>query len=674
MRTLLRLIPLAVILVVACRYGPTPPDPIQDQEIAVGPGKYHLGDDVEEKWVGHEDPLGARLDLEFQARAREQECCLVLTQEHVNGHWAMLLNGQEFSVLRRHGPSRAFWHEVPGGLLRDGANTLSLVPADPADDILVSAVTLVSKSLRETLALGAVEVSVRDADVGDPLPARITITAPDGHLPEVLYATSTLTAVRDGIAYTANGKVHLELPEGTYTVTATRGTEWSWDKRSIRVSAGQNQRLSLELRREVDTTGYVSSDTHIHTLTFSGHGDASVEERLVTLAGEGVELAIATDHNHNTDYRPLQQQLALNQWFTTVTGNEVTTRNGHFNAFPLDPTDEVPDVEEPDWVELIKGIRSKGAGVVILNHPRWPDNDSPFDRFGMTHRSGDRTDGPVRFTFDGLELINSDSLLDDPFALLWDWFGVLNSGNKVTAVGSSDSHTVGVIVGQGRTYVQSSTDDPAALDMSEIVRSFRAGRTSVSLGIVAETTVNETAGMGDVLRNPGASVRVRLRVAAPSWVRPRTAHVFVNGREVAQAAVPMRDGVPTEADLFFDVAMPPHDAYLVCVVLGDGIQDPAWRTMKDYTFAATNPVYLDGNQDELWSSPLDVANGMFDDQGNLDQQQAVACDSTVAIQLARVLMGRTGAAPKMALVRALLSLRPEDEELHAYLTSNSGGP
>ena len=45
-------------------------------------------------------------------------------------------------------------------------------------------------------------------------------------------------------------------------------------------------------------------DTHIHTLELSGHGDASVVERALTLAGEGIELAIATEHNRVADYSP----------------------------------------------------------------------------------------------------------------------------------------------------------------------------------------------------------------------------------------------------------------------------------------------------------------------------------------------------------------------------------
>jgi hypothetical protein len=189
--------------------------------------------------------------------------------------------------------------------------------------------------------------------------------------------------------------------------------------------------LSLAIRREVDTTGYVACDTHIHTLTFSGHGDASVEERLVTLAGEGVELAISTDHNHNTDYLPYRDELGLKRSFTTVVGNEVTTPIGHFNAFPLDPAAAVP---------LVADMRAKGARVVILNHPRWPSHEEgPFGVIGLNHFTGSGSGAPFsEYPFDAMELINSTTEENAPMLLFEDWFSLLNRGERVFAVGSSD--------------------------------------------------------------------------------------------------------------------------------------------------------------------------------------------------------------------------------------------
>jgi len=126
----------------------------------------------------------------------------------------------------------------------------------------------------------------------------------------------------------------------------------------------------------VPTAGYVACDTHVHSLTHSGHGDASVDERMITLAGEGVELPIATDHNVQIDHTPFAAKMKVSQYFTPVTGNEVTTDNGHFNIFPVLPTSNWPRSKTPDaklkkWSGIFSSIyRTPGVKVAILNHAR----------------------------------------------------------------------------------------------------------------------------------------------------------------------------------------------------------------------------------------------------------------------------------------------------------------
>ena len=121
-------------------------------------------------------------------------------------------------------------------------------------------------------------------------------------------------------------------------------------------------RFELAIRREVPTDGLIACDTHVHTFTHSGHGDAKVEERAITLAGEGIELPIATDHDHLTDdLAAAAERMGVRAYFTPVVGDEVTTRVGHFNAFPL-PTDRpVPSNRVTNWAEILRGIRTAPA-------------------------------------------------------------------------------------------------------------------------------------------------------------------------------------------------------------------------------------------------------------------------------------------------------------------------
>ena len=144
-------------------------------------------------------------------------------------------------------------------------------------------------------------------------------------------------AVRKNVIYSLSGAGAVTVPVGAYTVHASRGLEWSIASEELSFAPGELVTWRPVLRHEVDTTGWVSGDFHLHTLTYSGHGDSNLPERIISIVGEGVEFAVTTDHNHHTDYGPTVDQLDAGAHLTHVTGNEVSVPVGHFNAFPLEP-------------------------------------------------------------------------------------------------------------------------------------------------------------------------------------------------------------------------------------------------------------------------------------------------------------------------------------------------
>jgi hypothetical protein len=556
---------------------------------------FHLGNDESKDWPeAPVQPQAQPLEIRFQARANAAEWLLEVTARDVDDDWALELNGREFARLRKIDAALlTARYPVPTGFLVDGDNVLRVrALRNPDDDLTVGRVRLAERSLREVERLGRLEVLVVERGSLVPLPARLTVVAADGTKLPLYYAERPLAAVRPGIAYVADGRALLELPEGRCEVWASRGMEWSAAKEPVEVVYGETRTLKLALTREVDTTGWVAADTHIHTFTHSGHGDASVEERLVTLAGEGVELAIATDHNHQTDYRPLQQKLALSPWFTPVVGNEVTSDNGHMNAFPMDPAAPLPPHEETDWKKLVAGIRAKGAKVVILNHPRWPeDGKDPLTQFGFDERTGKNAAGQ-EFTFDCIEVVNSDSPTSPPRMVLPAWYALLEAGQRFTAIGSSDSHAVGVIVGQGRTYVPSATDDPARIDVDAACGQFLAGRVSVSLGMFATITI-DGKGMGERVSAPSGSLEAVVTVRHPSWITPRTLELVVNGSVAATVRLDdaQASDRPTEKLRRVSLALPRTDNWIVALAEGDRVTAPFWEMSLPAALALTNPVY-----------------------------------------------------------------------------------
>jgi hypothetical protein len=455
----------------------------------------------------------------------------------------------------------------------------------------------------------SLDVHVADADTGRPLPCRITLVDERGALVPLSATPDPHLAIRPGVAYTAVGHARLGLRPGRYTVYATRGFEYGLDERKITLESGERKRIALAIRREVPTPGLAACDTHVHTLTHSGHGDATIEERVVTLAGEGIELPIASDHNHLTDLGPTAGRLGLADAFTPVIGDEVTTRRGHFNAFPFSGRDPVPDAEKDDWSDLIRGIRAGLSDrVVILNHPRdLHGNFRPFDAANFPAARDAARRGGVS-GFDAVEVINSGAMNSDPLLLFRDWFALWNHGCLVTAVGSSDSHDVSrYIVGQGRTYIACRDTNPAQIDVAEACRNLRDGRALVSLGLLADLSVDDRYHVGDLATGLGTHLRVSVTVLGPSWTRADHVTLYANGVVIRDRTIEPTSAAGQKARITFEIPRPPRDVALVGIASGPGITGPFWelarpyqptsRTWQPRVWGATNPIKIDGDGD-----------------------------------------------------------------------------
>lgn len=592
-------------------------------------GRYHhLGNDTLRDWPeAKPEPEGKRLDLDFESAANADEWTLSLEQRSIDRRWSIQFNGVEVGRLKPLPELAPRSYSLPAGCIRDGENRLSFVPDDPDDDVVIGKVRLIERSLREIHSTQPISLTVIGPD-GLAIPARVTIVDEAGQPASLFYAESPRTAVRPGLIYSDGADVSLELSPGRYTSYASRGMEWGCSIQRFDVREGLDVRVVHRLSREIDTAGFIAIDTHLHTLEFSGHGDADTLERQWTLAGEGVELAVATDHNHHTDYGPRQRELGLSRFYTTVVGNEVTTKIGHFNAFPLAAGGPRPDHESTDPRALVADMRAKGAQVVILNHPRWPSyDDSPFTNEALDGLTGAFGTG-FDLTVDALEMVNSTCEQADPELLFADWFALLSRGARLSAVGSSDSHTVGDAVGQGRTYALVPDSDPSRIDVARAAAAIREGRSSISMGLFVDLRVNGTARVGDTLAvTPQApSVRAQVRVQAPSWIRPRRIRLYANGEVVASREISPAAG-PTDLRWEFDLPLEPRvDRWLVASVTGDPANGPFWPSLNPYSVAATNPVFLDVDPTagEGYASPRETARLRLEGLGAEPDAKALA--------------------------------------------------
>ena len=592
----------------------------------------HLRSGEEREWSSFpEMPNGSFLEARFTASANSAEVALRLRQQDVKQRWHVKLNDKRIGELVGDEADMIVYVPIAAGALLDGENVLRIECAastsKASDDIRVGELWIEKRTRGESLEEASLQIDVIDADAKEPLPSRITIVDADGSLQSTAAQSNDTLAVRPGVIYTSTGSASLKLPAGRYTVYAGRGFEYSLAQVDVKLAPGEAAKHTLAIRRELPTPGYIACDTHIHTFTFSRHGDATLTERLITIPGEGIELPIATDHNLHVDYRREAERLNVRRHFTPVMGNEVTTKLGHFNIFPVTPGARVPDFTKENWSDIFAEIfATPDVDVAILNHAR--DVHSGVRPFGpqlFNAAIGENVAGwPMKFN--AMEVINSGATQTDTLRLFHDWMAVLNRGYQVTPVGSSDSHDVSrYIVGQGRTYIRCDDRDPGDINVEAAVENFLAGKVLVSYGLLTELWVNGEYQSGDLAPRKDDQAEAWIRVKGPAWTSATKVQLYANGELVREEQIPDMRATPYPSGLKWEGVwkLPPfkHDVHLVAIAIGPGVDGPYWATAKPYqplspdwephVFGFSGAVWLDGDGDGKRSTAKDYAERVF---------------------------------------------------------------
>jgi hypothetical protein len=603
-------------------------------ETVISPEVFHLGNDEKKDWKSFTRAKphdGKKISLRFSSEPNKSERALEIRSGDVNSKCGVTLNSRRLgSLVKGKGGKgeNSQYFKVPAGLLKKTGNVLLVQYEEKTtDDFYFGPTVLHAHSVARMKRLAEVEVVVTSKEgPGQGLPCRLTVVRLVSKKAKIVeepvelkLEKSSKRAFRKGTAYTLDGRLSLALKPGKYRVYATRGFEYGLGMARVDVSSAEKRRVELVLEREVDTTGYLAGDTHIHTLTYSKHGDASVAERVVTIAGEGVEVAIATDHNHHTDYSSWTAKAGSAGHYQSVVGNEFTTSMGHFNAFPADKNAKPANHKHKDWDKLLKAVRATpGVRVVICNHPRRQGfKEGPWGMIGLNPVSGDFSDGRQWLGLDAVEVINGKSLEKEVFDNFSDWFALLNAGHRLTAVAGSDSHTVAQPVGHCRTYIRSSTDDPRRIDVGEVVDNILAGRVLVSMGLLADAKVNGRFTAGDLAIGVGEDLEVDVEVRGPRWVRASRVALFLNGRKVREEKIQHGANAVVKYKERWVFGGPSKDAHLVVIASGPPLDNSYWTPPQDdrYVVGATNPVWIDGDGDGKFSAPGDYARELVAEHG-----------------------------------------------------------
>lgn len=552
------------------------------------------------------------------------EYFLEWTQYDVKQAWEFLINGRSIGKLVQDENRMVSVLDIPAGVLKTGDNSIQIKPSGKPsiDDIRLETLRIRSGSVQEYLSEGILRVRVLEQATDLPLPTRITLMRTDGALAPHGLKSGNKIAARIGTIYSLDGNATIPVPSGSYRIYAGRGFEYSLAQAEVHVKPGQSLEVVLQINKVVNTNGFAACDTHIHTLTHSGHGDATIEERMVTLAGEGIELAIATDHNKYIDFTPVADTLNASQFFTPVTGCEVTTARGHFNVFPISPSANSIDAQQTHWKDLFADIRATpNVGIIILNHPR--DLHSGVRPFAIENHYALQGENALGWEigFNAMEVINSAATQSDIMQLPYDWMALLNRGRLIAPIGCSDSHDVARhFVGQARTYIRCDDNHPGALNVDQCIQAFREGRVTVSYGILVRLIVENRFEMGDIAKvDTNEPVSVQVEVQSPDWLDPTHVQLYVNGTLFAerQRTPALNEEAKTNWRESFEIPPAQFDAHVVAIASGPGIEAGFWRCAKPYQpvssnwkshiFGMSGAVWLDRDANGQRNSPRDYA-------------------------------------------------------------------
>lgn len=343
----------------------------------------------------------------------------------------------------------------------------------------------------------------------------------------------------EAVGFTSDGITTLEVRPGAYRIVTSRGPEYDLATTELEVGSAQTRIVTHVLHRVVDTRGWIAGDMHVHSIN-SIDSSMSLDERVRSLAAEGIEWAVSTDHNFVTDFRPHVARNDLFQWLYATVGLEMTTLEaGHFNGYPLRYEPGPVTHGAFAWAgrppgDIFADLRALGTlgperTFVQVNHPR----DGVLGYFSQFQRSpwtaeelpptliqqviapkgpAFRTpDGETTFSFgfDGIEVANGklyslihhyrvpDVLPDGELpanvppaghivrgasglpgfpGAVEDWFNLLNLGHRFVGLGTADSHSGADEAGQFRTMVYVGDDRPTTLSDERLIDGLRNGR------------------------------------------------------------------------------------------------------------------------------------------------------------------------------------------------------
>ncbi len=261
---------------------------------------------------------------------------------------------------------------------------------------------------------------------------------------------------------------------------------------------GLDVHLSISISSEgpaVSDAGprWMRGDLHAHTL----HSDGTWTVTTLAAAAQkaGLDFLAITDHNTSAHHAEIDRFPKGGPLL--IRGMEVTTYNGHMNAWGI-PSGKVFDHRQlpgqDDQIQkMVAAVHATGA-LISVNHPY------------ATCKACEWGFSKSAENFDGMEVWNSSWSIEDESSLkLWD--SQLRTGRHISLIGSSDSHSPEVPVGEPTISVYA--EQPGVQGVLDAIRQGRTVVTSTRAGKIRMEAGSSKPG-GTVTTAGGSPVKLDL--------------------------------------------------------------------------------------------------------------------------------------------------------------------
>jgi len=479
------------------------------------------------------------------------------------------------------------------------------------------------------------DVKVTDKATGEPLPARVTLTEPNGGvyarlgLPfEVPFAGNTY--------YSLTGSGRFAVPKSPYGVLVTAGPAYPAYEQSIAFTAAGIKKpfeVRAELERQVAPTGWISMA--VGSKTNASHGClVTPQARVISALVEGIDLLVVTDENVLTDLRPVVRDLAMQNRIAVAGGiqfrDHTRTMPGVFSVYPVD-LDTPPETV----AAVVREVTSSTDPATIFATLRraFPNTliqvDEPTDKTtGYLARMGldTREDFPTytqwkegfSADFDLVQVMHGREEERDDFKDRFEaWMQVLLTGNTHVrfSAGDNSKGLRGEETGYPRMMVHSPASKPGAPDLDEVTQSLRAGKIVATMGPFVGVDL-DGAMPGTMVKpdeNNFLSQR-ELKVLGTNWAATKTLTLqregkmqnlyYVIGGSFPQQFPSVEDSQVLRRHKFI------RDSCVTVLVQGAGSMVPALARTRvlesqlPVARALTGPIFVDADGDGKYTPPI----------------------------------------------------------------------